>query len=102
MCAKIHIRILSTQNDNIVLIGLPTRDFVTRGLGRSRAQIESRQCITLPHGTYVYNLTTNETLEQLTEAERVREPIDARDGVVELKNISLEDICFMIERLCCA
>ena len=35
--------LLTAQNDNILLIGVRTRDFVTGALGRNRARIESRQ-----------------------------------------------------------
>ena len=58
--------------------------------------------ILLPHEIYVCHPATEEPPDQLADAERVRELLDARDGVVELNGISLEDICFMIEHICCA
>ena len=93
---------LTAQNDNVLLIGSRTRDFVTGALGRNRARIERRQQITLPHEIYVCHPATEEPPDQLADAEQVRELLDARDGVVELNGISLEDICFMIEHICCA
>ena len=89
---------LTAQNDNILLIGFRTRDFVTGALGRNRARIESRKHITLPHETCVCLPATDEH----PDAERVREPLDARDGVDELNGISFGDICFMIEHIRCA
>ena len=89
-------------NDNVLSFGSRTRDFVTGALGRNRARIESRQQITLPHEIYVCHPATEEHPDQLADAERVRELLDARDGVVELNGISLEDICFMIEHISCA
>ena len=58
---------LTAQNDNILLIGSRTRDFVTGALGRNRARIESRQQITLPHEIYVCHPSTDEPPDQLAD-----------------------------------
>ena len=86
---KFVCALLTAQNDNVLLIGSRTRDFVTGALGRNRARIESRQQITLPHEIYVCHSATRKPPDQLADAERVRELFDARDGVVELNGIHL-------------
>ena len=64
---KNMIVFLTAQNDNIVLIGFQTRDFVKGSLAR----IESSQQKTLPHEAYVCHPATDEPPDQLVDANRV-------------------------------
>jgi len=93
---------LVSHNDHVSLIGGRTRDFCTGALGRNRARVEVILGHPLTREPRVIISLASENSDLSANAEWIRELIDARDGIRTVNNMTNDDICDMIEHLCCS